>query len=124
MKDTDPISTVLIVEDEILVRMYGADLLTEAGFEVIEAGNADEALAILSGLDHVHLLFSDIDMPGSMDGLDLAKIVHERWPHVRLLLTSGHHRLDVAHLPSEGEFVRKPWAQEALIDRIRQLLVH
>ena len=124
MTNTGAISTVLVVEDEILVRMHSADMLEEAGFVVLEAADADEALVILNGLEHVHLLFSDIDMPGSMDGLDLAKIVHDRWPHIRLLLTSGHHRLTLDHLPADGQFVRKPWTQDALLGRIRQLLVN
>ncbi len=118
----ETISTVLIVEDEALVRMHGADILEEAGFEVLEAGDADEALAILDQRTRVHLLFSDIDMPGQMDGLGLARVVRERWPHIRLLLTLGQHRFDADQLPVSGDFVRKPWAQEALVARIRSLL--
>lgn len=122
MPERKSLSTVLIVEDETLVRMHGSDVLGEAGFEVIEAADADEALAILGRHDGVHLLFSDIDMPGSMDGLKLAQLVHERWPHIRLLLTSGHYRLDDGELPAEGRFLRKPWKQDALVGSIRNLL--
>ncbi|SEI83304.1 Response regulator receiver domain-containing protein [Sphingobium sp. AP50] len=117
-----PSSTVLIVEDETLVRMLGTDILEEAGFIVVEAANADEAMAVLQGQPDVHLLFSDVDMPGTMDGLELAKLVHERWPRIRLLLTSGHHRLASADIPGTGQFVPKPWSGTALVDKIRGLL--
>jgi CheY-like chemotaxis protein len=122
MPEAKAVSTVLIVEDEILVRMHGAEMLEDAGFVVLEAANADEALEILDGLDLVHLLFSDIDMPGSMDGLELARLVHERWPLIRLLLTSGFHRLDPSKLPAKGQFMRKPWENNALVERVRELI--
>lgn len=122
MPVSETASTVLIVEDETLVRMYGSDLLEEAGFAVLEASDADEALAILDRQEGVSLVFSDVDMPGSMDGLDLARTVHSRWPHIRLLLTSGHHRLDDSHVPANGQFVRKPWGQGVLVARVKDLL--
>lgn len=114
--------TILIVEDEVLVRMHGTDILQAAGFEVLEASNADEALMILDGNGEVRLLFSDIDMLGRMDGVELARRVHERWPHIRLLLTSGHHQLREASLPSPGRFLRKPWTQEVLTQEIYETL--
>lgn len=113
------ISTILIVEDEPLVRMHGIDILEEAGFAVIEAGDADEALDILSAGASVQLIFSDVDMPGSMDGLELAWLVHQRWPCIHLLLTSGHHRLEKAQLPIAGLFLPKPWTSESLTDVVR-----
>lgn len=122
MPDADTAPIVLIVEDEDLVRMHGVAMLEDAGFLVIEAADADEALAILNRPESVHLLFSDIDMPGSMDGLDLARLVHERWPHIRLLLTSGFYQIDVANLPDAGVFVRKPWEKNGMVDRVRELL--
>ena len=114
-------ATVLVVEDDTLVRMHGTNILEEAGYEVVEASNADEALAILNQKSDVHLVFSDVTMPGSMDGLELARLVNERWPHIHLLLTSAHHRLPDAEVPGEGKFVRKPWSSESLIERIREL---
>jgi two-component system, response regulator PdtaR len=116
------ISIVLVVEDEVLVRMHGTNILEEAGFDVVEASDADEALAILERQHNVHLLFTDIDMPGSMDGLELACIVHERWPDIHLLLTSGHHHLTDVQVPGEGTFLHKPWTSASLIDRIINLL--
>jgi DNA-binding NtrC family response regulator len=115
-------ATVLIVEDETLVRMHGADILEDAGFAVLEAGNADQALAMLDRHDDVQVLLSDIDMPGSMDGVALAHLVHARWPKIRLLLTSGHHQIPKAAIPDDGKFMRKPWAQEVLIGKIREML--
>lgn len=122
MLDTNTISTVLVVEDDTLVRMHGADILEDAGYDVLEAVDADQALAILTEHQDVHLLFSDVDMPGKMDGLDLARLVHERWPRIHLLLTSGHHPLQHADLPGSGRFIRKPWSSEVLIERIRGFL--
>lgn len=122
MPSGDTPATILMVEDEALVRMHGTDMLEEAGFSVIQAADADEAMAILVRQDGVHLLFSDIDMPGSMDGLDLAHHVHERWPAIHLLLTSGHHRLNDSHVPADGQFLRKPWIQQELVDKVQQML--
>ena len=113
--------TILVVDDEPLVRMHSADILEDAGYEVFEAADADEALAVLNQ-KHVQLLFSDIDMPGTMNGLDLAHVVHQRWPHIKLLLTSGHHRMSDKVIPDHGKFVPKPWAQYVLIDRVKNLL--
>ena len=124
MPRSHPISTVLVVEDDPLVRMLGIDILEDAGFEVFEATNADEALALLCESGEVHLLFSDVNMPGSMNGLELAQVVHERWPAIHLLLTSGHHRPLDGELPGMGIFVRKPWTSEALLTRIHRLNVN
>jgi len=114
--------TILVVEDETLVRMLGTDMLETAGFIVREAGDADEAIAILSAEDDIALLFSDIDMPGSMDGVGLAKLVHIRWPAIRLLLTSGRQSLSPEQLPEAGQFMRKPWTESALIGNVNSLL--
>lgn len=118
----DDKQTVLVVEDNVLVRMHGVDILEEAGFSVLEAETADEAIILLQGQQAVHLLFSDIDMPGSMNGLELAQLVRERWPKVRLLLTSGHHHIEENALPEHGRFVRKPWTRERLIATIQATL--
>ena len=83
---------ILIVEDEFLLRMDSVEILELAGFEVISATNADEAIAILSARSDVHLVFTDIQMPGSMDGLKLASFVRDRWPPIKIVVTSGHVR--------------------------------
>jgi two-component system, response regulator PdtaR len=78
---------VLLVEDELLVRMTAADTLEEAGFQVLKAADADIAIAVMEARSaEVQVLFTDVDMPGSMDGMELAEQVHARWPHVRLLI--------------------------------------
>ena len=116
-------ATILVVEDDMLIRMNSSDTLQHAGYSVIEAESADEAITLLEQADHVELLFSDIDMPGSMDGLDLAATVHRRWPNVRLLLTSGKHRLSTDEIPDHGQFVPKPYSSHALVAQIKGLLV-
>jgi CheY-like chemotaxis protein len=112
------VTTVLLVEDEPLIRMHGMDILEDAGFRVLEAADADEAIAILEGDEAIHLLFSDVDMPGTMDGLQLVQLVHERWPDIGLLVTSGNHRLLDSDVPGSGRFFRKPWTINALTECI------
>ena len=80
---------VLIVEDELLVRMDAMRAIETDGFEVVEANNADEAIAILEQRNDISLIFTDIDMPGSMDGLKLAHFVKDRWPPIKIIATSG-----------------------------------
>jgi len=114
---------VLLVEDEPLVRMAAADDLQEAGFHVLEAANADVALAVLETCsENVQVLFTDIDMPGSMNGLDLAENVQQRWPHISLLISSAYHRPNPAQLPDEGRFVPKPYCSDEIVQQIRDLV--
>jgi CheY-like chemotaxis protein len=113
---------ILVVEDEAIVRMHGCDMLESAGFEVIEAGTADEAVTLLEEHDDVRLIFSDIDMPGSMDGLELAALVHDRWPRIGFLITSGHRRPCGGDLPDEGQFIAKPWQEDRVVGKIRSIL--
>jgi two-component system, response regulator PdtaR len=114
---------VLLVEDEALVRMLGVDVLEEAGYEVVEAGNADEALRILEAQSGVKALFTDVDMPGSMDGLALAHTVHARWPQVKVLVVSGKVRPAPDELPPGGVFMGKPYEPASLVRQLRELLV-
>src|SRR3982075_3368543 len=81
--------TVLIVEDEMMLRMRAVDIVEDAGFTPLEAVNADDALALLESRSDIELLFTDIQMPGSMNGLKLAHAVHERWPAIKIILVSG-----------------------------------
>lgn len=104
-----PPSPVLVVEDEGFVRMMAVDMLEEAGFTVVEAGSADEAWTILQSRDDIGVLFTDIDMPGSMDGFVLAGLVAEHWPHIRLVITSGRCRPSAEDVPDHGRFVPKPY---------------
>ncbi len=113
---------VLIVEDEPLVRMLGADVLEEAGFEVVEAFNGDEALEVLDARPDVKVLFTDVNMPGSLDGLDLARVVHERRPDIKLLIASGQVRLSDEQIPDAGRFLAKPYAPEAIVREVSDLV--
>jgi two-component system, response regulator PdtaR len=119
----DPHAPVLlVVDDEMLVRMNGVMILEDAGYEVIDAASADEAIELLQNAPDVRLVFSDVDMPGSMDGVALARIIHQRWPHIRLLLTSGNHRLANSALPDHGRFISKPYTGETVVDQVGSLL--
>jgi CheY-like chemotaxis protein len=118
----DPL-VVLLVEDEPLVRMTATDELEEAGFQVLEAANADVALTVLEARsDEVHVLFTDVHMPGSMDGMELAEQVHARWPHVRLLISSGYARPREDEIPDDGRFVPKPYRASTLVSHIQELV--
>ena len=105
---------VLIVEDEFLVRKNAAGMIEDAGFEVVEAGNADEAIAILEARPDIPVVFTDIQMPGSMDGLKLAHYVRGKWPPIKIIATSGHLALSNADLPEGGIFLPKPYTDEAV----------
>jgi two-component system, response regulator PdtaR len=114
---------VLLVEDESLVRMTAADELEEAGFHVLEAANADVAMAVLEARsDEVQVLFTDVHMPGSMDGMELAEQVHARWPHVRLLISSGYARPQPDEIPNDGRFVPKPYRAATIVRQIHELM--
>src|SRR3954449_10712490 len=100
---------ILLVEDEFLIRTHAAEVIRDAGFEVAEAANADEAIVILESRRDIRVVFTDIQMPGSMDGLKLARAVRHRWPPVALVVTSGHTDVSDADLPSGGKFLSKPY---------------
>lgn len=113
---------VLVVEDELLVRMTIASTLEDNGYEVFEAANADEAIYLLETHASIRLMFTDIDMPGSIDGLKLARAVRDRWPPVRIVVTSGNHVIDVADLPEGSRFIGKPYRGSAIISSFKELL--
>jgi DNA-binding NtrC family response regulator len=106
--------TVLVVEDELLIRMCAVCCLADAGFEVIESADADEAMEALEARGDVALVFTDINMPGELDGLDLAWEVSRRWPGVAVIITSGKEAPREDQIPSGGRFLAKPYVAEAL----------
>jgi two-component system, response regulator PdtaR len=112
--------TVLIVEDEFLIAISASAVFERAGFDTVEASNADEAIAVLKERD-VDLIFTDIRMPGSMDGLRLARYVRDRWPPIKIMVTSGHHLIQNGDLPDGGVFLPKPYTDAAVIAAISQL---
>ncbi|WP_019280167.1 response regulator [Rhizobium grahamii] len=107
-----------MVDDEPLIRYAAVDALEAEGFDVLEAGSADEALVILQS-NNVDAVFTDVNMPGSTDGLGLMSRVRERFPRTRVIVTSGHVRLGAFDLASGVSFIPKPYAHEALVSMLR-----
>lgn len=105
------------------MRMDIAMSLQDEGFNVLEASNADEAIALLNAHAEIRLMFTDIDMPGSMDGLKLAEAVRDRWPPVKIIIASGQRDLNDERLPVEGKFFSKPYDYGQVVSAIRQLLI-
>lgn len=113
--------TILIVEDEPLLLMDAVDLVGEAGFEAVEASNADEAIAILTSRSDIRIVLTDIDMPGSMDGVKLAHYVRDRWPPIEIIIVSGHRKLAAEEMPDRGLFFSKPYSRHAITAAMRRL---
>ena len=111
MVATDPslLPSILVVEDEILIRLELVDMIEEAGFTVYEAGNAEEALLQFKAHRDIRVLITDIDMPGSMDGLMLSHHVRKCWPPVRVIVASSHVKVTTQQLPDQGLFIDKPY---------------
>jgi DNA-binding NtrC family response regulator len=124
MPDTEPErSLIFVVEDQALLRMEAVFLLEEAGFRTIDAGNADAALEVMRARwREVRVLFTDVQMPGEIDGVDLAEEVHRCWPHVLLLVTSGGVELRNEDLPDDGRFMPKPYKASTLISQVRAVI--
>ena len=118
---SDPIA-VLVVEDEVLIRMSVVDDLEEAGFDVFEAGNTDEAISLLRTHPEIQALFTDIEMPGSMNGLRLAETVHDRWPPIKIIVTSGQVRVRKHDLPDDALFFPKPYDNTRVISTLREMV--
>lgn len=111
---------ILIVEDDLLLRLLTIDILEHAGFATVQAENADEAVAILDARSDIALVITDINMPGSMDGVKLAHAVRDRWPPVKIIVvSSGTPRSD---LPAGSRFFAKPYAAHTMISEIRSLI--
>jgi two-component sensor histidine kinase/CheY-like chemotaxis protein len=118
----EPAANVLVVEDEMVLRMRAVDIVEDAGFAAVEAVNADEALSILESRSDISLLFSDIQMPGSMDGLKLAHAVHDRWPSIKIILVSGKIRLSDADRPADSRFFGKPLEVKQMIAELQEMM--
>ena len=119
---TEVPAKVLVVEDEMMLRMRAVDIVEDAGFTPIEAVNADEALAILESRSDIELLFTDIQMPGSMDGLKLAHAVHERWPSIKIILVSGKLTPTDAEKPTHSRFFGKPLEVKQMIAEMQEMI--
>jgi CheY-like chemotaxis protein len=114
-------SFVLVVDDDALVRMNAVFQLEEAGFDTLQAGTADEAIGLLEGRSDIKLVFTDINMPGSMDGLALAHAIRHRWPTVELVVTSGYERVQDKDMPERGLFLGKPYQPAELVRMVQSL---
>lgn len=115
-------SILVVVEDDALVRMDIVDSLEDDGFDVFQASNAEEAIQQLVENPSMVAIFTDVDMPGGMDGLRLAAMVRDRWPPIAIIVTSGHRNVDGGHLPAKALFLPKPYRNGEVADSIRALL--
>ena len=115
---------VLVVEDEMLLRMRVVDMVEDAGYISVEAVDADDAFTILQSRSDIALLFTDIQMPGSMNGLELAHTVHERWPPIKIILASGQLKLSSSDIPKDSRFFGKPLSSGEMIAEMRDMLGH
>src|SRR4051812_7315266 len=120
--DQTPVPNVLVVEDEMILRMRAVDIVEDAGFNPVEAVNADQAISILESRSDISLLFTDIQMPGSIDGLKLAHAVHERWPSVKIILVSGQVKPSETERPAGSRFFGKPLGVEQMITELQGMV--
>lgn len=114
--------TVLVVEDEPLVRMDIRDQLQDLGFKALEAANAAAAVTMLMANDDIQIMFTDVDMPGGMDGLMLAAAVRDRWPPIKIIVTSGHRKVGMDDIPADSRFFGKPYRADAVASAMREML--
>ena len=115
-------AVVLVVEDEMLLRMRAVDMVEDAGFTPLEAIDADEAVAILESRSDIALLLTDIQMPGTMDGLGLARSVHERWPPIKIILVSGQLTRADIDIPADSRFFGKPLEAREMIAEMQSMI--
>ena len=121
MKPETKTLIVLVAEDEALVRQLSVCELEDAGYRVIEAANAGQAIAILETGVPVDVLFTDVNMPGEMDGIRLVRLVHSRWPQIRLIVTSGRADIPETDLPDHGQFIRKPYRLSEMSEMVGRM---
>jgi CheY-like chemotaxis protein len=118
--ETNQRAVVLIVEDKFLIRMDAINMIRSGGFEVLEAKDADEAIEILECRPDITVVFTDVHMPGSMDGLKLATAVR-RWPPIKIVATSGRANLSAEDLPSGSRFLTKPYCAREIVSTLREV---
>jgi two-component system, response regulator PdtaR len=111
----------LVVEDEVIVRLHIADIVEGAGFTAVEAFNADEAIELLTSRSDIRVVITDVNMPGPMDGLELAHAVRNRWPPVEIIVMSGKRRPNDDDLPARGMFFSKPVDERLLRQALRNI---
>ena len=111
---------VLIVEDELLIRMDVIDMVWAAGFDVVDAANADEAIDTLEARTDIAIVFTGIQMPGSMDGLRLAAAIRGRWSPIKIIATSGFNKISEGDLPAGSRFLSKPYSAPQIVAALRE----
>lgn len=115
-------AVVLVVEDSTMIRMLAVGLVLSAGYEALEASDADEAIRFLESRDDIDLVFTDVQMPGTMDGVRLSHYISGRWPPVKLLLVSGNAILEESSLPVGSRFFQKPYDDHVITNAMAGLL--
>jgi CheY-like chemotaxis protein len=112
-------TVILTVEDEFLTSEYLGSILEDAGYEVVATFNADEAIAILEARNDIRIIITDIQLPGSMDGLKLAAAVRGRWPAIKVIVTTGKRMHDDDQMPEQSQFVAKPYLPNGILSAVR-----
>ena len=115
-------AVVLVVEDSPLIRMGAVDLVVAAGFEALEASDAGEAIRILEARPDIHVVFTDVGMPGTMDGIKLSHYIRSRWPPVKLIVVSGKTIVAKSHLPVGARFFSKPYDDSTIVEAMTGML--
>lgn len=115
-------AVVLVVEDEPLLRLFATDMIEDAGFEVVAAANAAEAVVVLESRLDVRIVFTDIDMPHGMSGISLAACIRDRWPPIEIIITSGKPFPAAASMPDRSVFYAKPYCQEQVVAMLHRMV--
>ena len=113
--------TIVVVEDDLIISEYLCGILTDKGYSVVDAANADEAIPILEARNDVRMLITDINMPGPMDGLTLAATVRERWPKIKIIITTGKERPKIDQVPSGSLYLKKPFTPGSVMAAVLSL---
>ena len=121
MRDRPTRPLVLVVEDEPLLRLFAVDMIEDAGFDTVEAANSTEAVAILEGRPDIRIVFTDVDMPHGIDGICLAACIRNRWPPIKIIITSGKPLPRHVSIPAETVFFPKPFRQDRVVETLRNM---
>jgi CheY-like chemotaxis protein len=113
---------VVLVVDDVLLRWTALAIIEQAGFDVIEAGTGIEAISVLEKRSDIRTVFTDVEMPGSINGIQLAHLIHTRWPSIGIMATSGQFRLREDDLPAGARFLHKPYAVANLTNTLKELM--
>lgn len=113
---------ILVVEDEPLQRLMAVDLVEEAGFDVVDVAGAAEAVRVLESRPDIRVVFTDIDMPGALNGMQFAATIRDRWPPIELIIVSGKRKPRADEIPARGVFFAKPYKKDEITAVMRQMV--